>query len=149
MTHQPTTVTRHDNNPPDSQTQQVTALFDYWRTIHQHPNAQLDTKRHRVIAKALQQGYSPTQCQQAILGCRLSPFHQGDNPRGQCYDHLSLIFRDAEHIERFIALSQSPQPRKFINAEYTSYTSASALDQLARHFEAEYGTIEETAQRVS
>lgn len=122
--------------PEDAPRDPVECLFDYWREVHQHPHARLDDKRYRLLANALAHGYTLTDCQQAIRGCRHSPFHQGDNPRGQRYDSLSLIFRDAEHIERFMAMEAHPPAER--QAAYRE-AHASGLDWLADAFEAHYG----------
>ncbi len=85
-----------------------TQLFEYWKKIMNHPKAKFDCKRQRVIAKALELGFEVSQLQQAIDGCKNTPFNMGQNDRNQVYDDISLIFRDAEHIERFIANADKP-----------------------------------------
>ena len=51
-------------------------------------------------------------CKLAIDGCAASEWHNGANPRGKTYNEITLILRDAEHIEQFvdIALNQQQQP---------------------------------------
>ena len=92
-------VKRSDND--------VSCVFNHWCTIMAHPKAKLDNKRQRLIVSALQ-NYSLEQIKQAIDGCARSGFHMGDNAQKKRYDELSLILRDAEHIEKFIALA-SPE----------------------------------------
>lgn len=127
-------------NPEFNPSDPIRFIFDYWRQVHDHPRAKLDAKRQRLIAKTLEQGYSVTDCQQAILGCRNSPFHQGENPHGQRYDAISLIFRDADHIDRFIDMYQHP-PTVRQAAYREAHGTYSGLDRLAEAFEADYGEL--------
>ncbi len=77
-------------------------LFYYWQSAMNHPRAVLDKKRQRAIEQALKLGYTITELQKAIDGCKNTPFNMGENDRHQVYDDITLIFRDAEHIERFM-----------------------------------------------
>lgn len=95
------------NNPPNSNVEQkldrdpqITTIFDIWRTECDHPRAQLDPKRRRRIQWAAD-NYPHDDLIDAILGAAHSPFHQGDNDRHRKYDDITLIFRDAEHVEQF------------------------------------------------
>ena len=84
----------------------IQEIFSFWQTTLNHPGAKLDAKRKRVIENALKLGYSIDACKQAIRGCAHSAFHMGKNQEGKVYDHLSLILRDSERIEQFIALEK-------------------------------------------
>jgi len=77
-------------------------LFKYWQETMNHPKAKLDKKRKGVIQKALKLGFSIDELKQAISGCLRTPYNMGQNDSGQVYDDISLILRDAEHIERFM-----------------------------------------------
>ncbi|HAU1248561.1 TPA: hypothetical protein F8R87_01885 [Legionella pneumophila] len=90
-------------------------VFRYWQETMNHPRAKLDKKRSRVIHNALQLGYSIDELKQAIRGCAQTPFNMGQNDRQQIYDDISLILRDAEHIERFINNATNPPNEKQIN----------------------------------
>ena len=76
-------------------------LFEYWQTVMNHPRAVLDSKRQRLITQALK-NYSLEELQQAIDGCKNTAYNMGKNDSGQVYDDVSLIFRNAGQIERFI-----------------------------------------------
>lgn len=89
-------------------------VFRYWQETMNHPKAKLDKKRSSVIHKALQLGYSVSDLKQAIIGCAQTPFNMGQNDRQQIYDDISLILRDAEHIERFINNATNPLNEKQI-----------------------------------
>ncbi len=119
--------------------QQVRDIFDYWCHTHQRPYSTLDQHRYQAIAKPLSQGYSPEQCKSAIRGCRRSSFHQGKNLQGQHYNSLALIFRDADHIEQFIHLSQTPSTTRGNDHDNPRSQRHSGLDRLAEDFEKRYG----------
>lgn len=89
-----------------SDNESIAEIFSFWKSVMNHPKAQLDEKRRRKIKSALQQ-YSFSEIQQAIKGCSLSSYHKGNNDSNTVYDSLELILRDAEHIERFIRLADS------------------------------------------
>ena len=72
-----------------------------------HPRAKLDEKRRRLIRNALKR-YSVEDCQLAILGCSMTPHNMGENDRGQRYDGINVIFRDADQIDRFMRNAESP-----------------------------------------
>jgi hypothetical protein len=90
---------------------EVLFVFTVWKTTFGHPQAMLDDKRKRVIRQALKLGYSVDQLCQAITGCSLTPHNMGKNDRGQRFDGLHVILKDAHQIERFIRNAQSP-PRE-------------------------------------
>lgn len=93
----------------------IEEIFSYWQETMNHPQAKLDKKRKGVIHKALQLGYSIADLKKAISGCAQTPFNMGQNDRQQIYDDISLILRDAEHIERFINNATNPPNEKQIN----------------------------------
>jgi len=80
----------------------VIQIFEYWKTIMNHPRAKLDSKRKRVITNALKLGYSLSDLKQAIDGCANTPYNMGKNENGSVYDDIGLILRDADRIERFM-----------------------------------------------
>lgn len=77
-------------------------VFKHWQARLNHPKAKLDKKRERIIKAALR-NFSVAELKQAIDGCGKTDFNMGKNDTGQKYDAIDLIFRDAEHIERFIS----------------------------------------------
>lgn len=68
-------------------------------------------KRIGVIVARLRDGYTVEQLKAAVDGCTRSPFHQGENDRGQVYDDLELICR-ADKVDRFIQIAQQPQAQR-------------------------------------
>lgn len=79
-----------------------TQIFGHWQKVMNHLQAKFDDKRKKAIVKALRLGFSIEQLKQAIDGCKNTPFNMGQNDRNQVYDDITLILRDAGHIERFI-----------------------------------------------
>ncbi|MDW9176989.1 hypothetical protein SE924_10065 [Legionella pneumophila] len=82
-------------------------IFNHWQLVMNHPRAKLDAKRQRAIKNALEFGYSIDDLKLAIDGCANTPFNMGENDRRQVYDNITLILRDADHIERFINISSN------------------------------------------
>lgn len=80
----------------------VAVVFEFWQQAMRHPNAKLDDKRRKAIKQALDLGYTVDQLKTAVEGCARSPWHMGQNDRGEVYDDISLICRDAQHIDKFI-----------------------------------------------
>jgi DNA-binding MarR family transcriptional regulator len=86
---------------PSKEQSDVSQIFAYWQTALGHPKAKLDEKRRRKIKQALK-SYSVEDLCLAVDGCKASSWNMGDNPEKRIYDSIDLIFRDAEHIERFM-----------------------------------------------
>lgn len=70
----------------------------------------LDAKRRAVIDRALR-SFPADELIDAVRGWHHSPHHCGENDRGTVYNDLSLILRDAEHIERFRDYERDPSKR--------------------------------------
>jgi hypothetical protein len=90
------------DKPKQNNVQQV---FDYWALVMGHPKARLDTKRQKTINAALKIGYSVADLKQAIDGNKASKWHQGQNKDKKVFDSLDLILRNAEQIDKFVALA--------------------------------------------
>ena len=94
-----------DNDP-------VSRLFCYWQEIMRYRRARLDDKRRRAVQARMREGYTEDDLRVAIEGCYLSPFHHWrENERGQVYDDLTLICRDASHVDKFIAIAEDTENR--------------------------------------
>lgn len=81
-------------------------VFDFWRKVHGHPKAKLDRKRQRRIVARRREGFSGKDLCQAIRGAKLDPHLMGQSKGsdGTVYDGLQTILRDAEQVERLMAL---------------------------------------------
>lgn len=87
--------------------ERILTVWNHWLTVVHGTRPgltpALSQKRERAIRKALK-WYTVEVCCTAIDGVLLSPFHLGRNSRNKRYTDISLILRDPEHIERFVAL---------------------------------------------
>ena len=114
-------------------------VFEFYKFTLNHPRYKLDTKRKKIITKALQL-YSVQELCQCIIGVTKSAWHMGIHPKteGKKYDSIELIFRDSEHIDKFIELSTNEEldydPRKHAHFHdgltATSRSLQSAVDDL-------------------
>ena len=88
----------------------VEKVFEYWvetlRNSGKGVAPKLSDERKRKIRKAVDL-YGVDVCLAAIDGCAKSPFHMGKNGRGKRYDDISLILRDAKHIEMFADMAET------------------------------------------
>ena len=66
----------------------------------------MDLKRAQVIRDRLRDGYTVEDLCIAVEGCASSAFHMGENDRRMTYDSITLILRDADHTDRFIAMGE-------------------------------------------
>lgn len=87
----------------------VSEVFEFWKQTMASPRSLLDTKRQKLISAAIKTGYTSEQLREAIRGCSLSPFHMGKNDRNTKYNGLDLILRNAEQIDKFIAVAANPE----------------------------------------
>lgn len=88
----------------------VAEVFDHWRTaLGKSQATKLDVKRKRRIEWALR-AYGLDAVKRCIDGYAASRWHRGENDRGRPYDDLTLWLRDAEHVERGIAMADQAGP---------------------------------------
>ena len=92
--------------PPVSEAD-MQELFDYWKdSFNKRSSTVFDEARRKKIGVALN-NYSMEVCKQAIKGCSLSPWHNGQNPNNKKYTDLSLIFRNADKVEYFLDIYEN------------------------------------------
>lgn len=112
--HKPLTInqkplTKNQDKTNVKQTQldvcseEVIKIFEFWKKTMNSPRSELDDTRKRLIKKALK-SYSPADVCKAIRGCSKSPHNMGQNESKTKYNGLDLILRNADKIDRFIAL---------------------------------------------
>ncbi|MFK0570602.1 hypothetical protein [Endozoicomonas sp.] len=97
-----TEAANRQSEPEQKKPSAILEIFKFWQTTMNHPTAKLDEKRRKLIRNAIKTGYPINDLKTAILGCSLTPHNVGDNDRGQRYDGLHVIFKDADQIDRFI-----------------------------------------------
>lgn len=105
---------RKKSDAPRISSADVQTVFEYWQTVMEKPRAKLDSKRAKRIQWALKT-YSMDACRTAIDGCRRSVWHMGQNDRMTVFNDITLIFRDADHVERF--LTGNTRPRRWQKPE--------------------------------
>jgi len=88
----------------------VVRVFEAWREANS-PKAVLDGKRRAVIERRLADGHSVETLCRAARGVRRSAWNMGENPDGRKHNGCDLVFRDADHIERFAALEEAHERR--------------------------------------
>lgn len=86
-------------------------IFSHWKAVLGYKRARMDQKRLRAIRDRIKDGYSVEDLMDAINGCFLSPFHQGENDRNTRYDDIELICRNASNVDKFIAIYEEGQNR--------------------------------------
>ena len=104
-TRGPSRLTRQQQQKAEKvDPQLVDQVYEYWRDVMRPGRTRvpaLDSKRYLKVAAAVAD-YGVDECKKAIRGCAASDFHMGRNKQKKRYDDLELIFRDQDHIERFL-----------------------------------------------
>ncbi len=77
-------------------------ILECWKEHHQIPKAQLTPGRQREIRARLKDGYDVEQIKLAIIGCRASKHHMGDNDRKTIYNELSKHILHKDKIDAHI-----------------------------------------------
>jgi hypothetical protein len=96
--------------PKDPPREQVERVWAAWQAAMRSPHSKLDGKREAAIKRGLR-AYGLDDCLRAVEGCARSDFHMGRDPKtaGKKYNGVDLIFRDAEHTEKFLGLAGGPR----------------------------------------
>ncbi|MGC9200234.1 MAG: hypothetical protein ACP5E5_15220 [Acidobacteriaceae bacterium] len=106
---------------------QVRDVFAQWQRIMNKPRAKLDRKRQTRIEWALKT-YGYDACILAIEGCARSEWHMGKNDRGERYDDLTLIFRNAEKFERFLEYRNQEPKASPVSSTLQRWMGADAIE---------------------
>lgn len=80
---------------------EVSQIFEFWKSELGHPRALLDRKREKVIKARLKEGYSVQRIKEAIVGIKNIPHNMGKNENNQIYDDIELICRNGSNVDRF------------------------------------------------
>jgi len=92
---------------------EIIEIFGHWQKVLNHPKSKLDENRKLQIRKALESGYLVEDLKKAIEGVKNTPWNMRENPSGELYDDIPLIFRNSSQIERFIRnFDTPPTPKK-------------------------------------
>jgi hypothetical protein len=94
-----------------TQTAAIQQVFEAWiESTGRTSKTVLDSKRRRVIERALAT-FTVDELIAAVRGWKRSPHHRGENSTGTVYNDLTLLLRDADHIERFRDLEATASVR--------------------------------------
>lgn len=85
----------------------IETVFVGWQAATGRTNTVLDPKRRSKIKAALAL-YPLDDVLDAVRGWQNDAFYCGENDRRKTYNDLSLLLRDAEHIERFRDMARGP-----------------------------------------
>jgi len=107
------------------------SVFKYWQETLNHNKSAFDKTRKALINKWLK-SYDVEYLKKAIHGCSVTPFNMGENDRGQVYDSLRLIFKDADQIDRFVKNSDNPPARKVKTIEQFQRESKAQTERVMR-----------------
>lgn len=88
----------------------VRRVFVHWQKRMSKPKAKLTDGRKKVILSRLKDGYKLDQMKQAIDACCASEFHMGENDRSTEYNDLTVILRNGEKLEQFMAMAERQGP---------------------------------------
>lgn len=112
-------------------------VFAHWvATMGKDPaRSRLNAARKAKLKARRSEGYTDEQLCQAVDGCRLSPFHMGQNDRGEVYTDLATILRDGttveKHIERVTNAPRRDVRRGFVDpAPASAFTNPTDLDRI-------------------
>lgn len=131
---------------PAGRREDVLAVFDAWcdsPTVlgRRRRIARLDgnvgrggSKRTRadLIAERLADAWPVEDLADAVRGWVYSPHHRGENDSGTTYDDLTLLLRDAGHIERFRDLWRDGPPRQFTARDERQIAGLTAAAEIRR-----------------
>lgn len=102
-------------------------LFEFWQTTLSHETARFTAERRKKVLGRLAAGYTPDDIRKAILGCKASPHHQGENERGVKYDDLELVCRSDTKLEQFMSYAHTNGNGKSNNGH--KHQNARATDE--------------------
>jgi hypothetical protein len=100
-------VSKNKKNTDESMTMKEKAevVFKFWQKVMGKSRARINKKRQKAITDRIKEGYVGEDFKDAILGCRKSDFHMGNNDRGKTYNDIELICRDGVNLEKFIEMN--------------------------------------------
>lgn len=93
-------------------------VFSFWKWVHGFPNAVFDGTRSRKINARLRE-FSEGTLLGAIVGVTRSEFHMGRNEAAEMFNDISIILRDAPHVEKFSGLITAKEAFAWVQAYRT------------------------------
>lgn len=87
---------------------EVVQVFKSWcQAMNKGGSTKLTPERRKKVSQRLKQGYTVEDIEKAILGCKQSPFHMGQNDNKALHNDITLICRNGSKLEQFIQLSKT------------------------------------------
>lgn len=83
----------------ETKSSDVQVLFEYWKKVNQMKRGVLNDKRRGHITARLKEGYSVEDLKRAIVGNRVSEWHQENGHRD-----IGLVCRNAEKTDNFLRI---------------------------------------------
>jgi len=89
--------------PTDDERPQVLEVEAFYRkAMEKRASWEMSDKRMKALLARLRSGVSVRRIKAAIMGCRVSPYHMGENNTRRVYDDLELICRSPEKVDAFV-----------------------------------------------
>ena len=89
------------------------ALWKFWLRVHKKRlDTTVDNKRLKAIRRALD-NHTIEEMKKAVIGCRNSPSHMGQNERNTVYNDIELICRDETKFSQFARLYKPGDEREY------------------------------------
>ena len=103
------TITIFDHNQIRT-TDVIERVFEAWikSTGKDSTRTKLDSKRRARIKWAID-NYPEVDVLDAVVGWANSPFHSGKNAQRKIYNDITLLLRDAAHLEQMRDLARAPK----------------------------------------
>lgn len=89
--HMDNDINGTDLNDTNQYLEEANDIFDFWSMEMDKLGVGFSGRRRAKVLSRLKEGYTVEQIKRAIVGCKTSPWHQGENDRGEKFDDLTLI----------------------------------------------------------
>lgn len=105
-------------------------VFEHWRAVMgKNARTAFDAKRQAAVEARLRDGYTVEDLCLAVDGCAATPHNMGQNDRGERYDDLGLICRDAAHVDRFVTRARQLAPPRAARPDEDAFREVLGLAQ--------------------
>lgn len=149
-------IVKRDEKIKNLSSDDVHEVFCFWKSELNHTRAVLDAKRKKLIEKALST-HDVQFLKEAIIGNKLSTYHQGENDRKLIYSSIELILRDVSKTEYFqeifenkskeIAKKQKREAELFKPAESVTVSTDEWKNLMMKQYSEQFKKIEHHSKR--
>jgi len=103
-----------DKVPPnrieENRIEEIQEVFNHWVSVmNKNSGTKLTGDRKRKIKARLNEGFTVSQIKQAVIGCKNSDYHMGQNDQRKLYNDIELICRSGSKVEGFIDIKPEDQ----------------------------------------